>query len=327
MNRSLLVWLGLALAVLLLAALGVATNLDDILAAFRRGGLGLLWLCLLQPIQVLPMAEAWRLLYLPAERPRHLPLWLAMWIGQALNLLIPTGTLGGEVVKARLAVRAGSPPAAAVATVIADKTLQAIQILILVLIGAALLAAHAAKPALTYASLGLACAMALGIVGFIALQRSGRASRTLERLARDPNGLIARTGAGTRKVEAELEAIYAPRLALPAALALRVGAAIALSLEVWLAAKLMGVPIGLGEAVMLRVLGFAVRSAAFFVVGGLGVQEATYAVLAAVLGLEPASLIALSLATRVREVLASLPAIAIWLFGEVRTSAKHGAHD
>ena len=74
MNRSLLVWLGLALAVLLLAALGVATNLDDILAAFRRGGLGLLWLCLLQPIQVLPMAEAWRLLYLPAERPRHLPL-------------------------------------------------------------------------------------------------------------------------------------------------------------------------------------------------------------------------------------------------------------
>jgi hypothetical protein len=88
--------------------------------------------------------------------------------------------------------------------------------------------------------------------------------------------------------------------------------------ELWLAAWLMGFPVGLLEALMLKSLTGALRGAAFPVPAGLGVQEGGYVVLGALAGYPPDIMLGLSLATRVRELLVSLPGLLAWQHVEGR---------
>lgn len=86
--------------------------------------------------------------------------------------------------------------------------------------------------------------------------------------------------------------------------------------EVWLALHLLGSPVGWGEALMLESLGQAIRGAAFFIPGSLGVQEGGYLLLARLIGLPPEAALALSLAKRARELLLGLPGIVYLHFAE-----------
>jgi uncharacterized membrane protein YbhN (UPF0104 family) len=61
------------------------------------------------------------------------------------------------------------------------------------------------------------------------------------------------------------------------------------------------------------------RAAAFVVPGGLGVQEAGYALLAPMVGLGPDIAIALSLASRARELMTGVPALLTWQVIEGRS--------
>ncbi len=96
------------------------------------------------------------------------------------------------------------------------------------------------------------------------------------------------------------------------------------TLEVWVALYFMGVPVGLGEALVLESLGQAARSAGFAVPSGVGVQEAGFVVTAASLGLAPETGLALSLAKRVRELLMGVPALLAWQWLEGRRLWRAG---
>ena len=63
---------------------------------------------------------------------------------------------------------------------------------------------------------------------------------------------------------------------------------------------------------MLESLIQAVRSAAFFMPGALGVQEGGLILLGAVVGLGPEVALALSLIKRIRELAVGLPALLAW---------------
>ena len=104
------------------------------------------------------------------------------------------------------------------------------------------------------------------------------------------------------------------RIAL--AVGVRVTANVALAVEVWTAAQLLGTPVSPVEAIALRVMGVAARGLAFVVWGGLGVQEGAFALLGSFVGLAPSALVAISLATRVRELVVALPGLGVWLAGE-----------
>ena len=80
----------------------------------------------------------------------------------------------------------------------------------------------------------------------------------------------------------------------------------------------MGHPVGIVEALVIQSLGRAVRSAAFMVPGGLGVQEGGYMVIAGLLGLGPDVGLALSLVKRVREIAVGVPALLAWQWAEGR---------
>jgi uncharacterized membrane protein YbhN (UPF0104 family) len=60
----------------------------------------------------------------------------------------------------------------------------------------------------------------------------------------------------------------------------------------------------------------AVSSAAFFVPGGLGVQEGGFILIGGALGLDPATCLALAGARRIRDLLIFLPGLFAWQIAE-----------
>jgi uncharacterized membrane protein YbhN (UPF0104 family) len=75
---------------------------------------------------------------------------------------------------------------------------------------------------------------------------------------------------------------------------------------------MLGHPVDIGTAFLFESLGQAIRTGAFAVPGGLGIQEGGYVVVGSVLGIDPAVALALSLARRVRELLFGLPGLIVW---------------
>jgi hypothetical protein len=73
---------------------------------------------------------------------------------------------------------------------------------------------------------------------------------------------------------------------------------------------------------MLKSLAGALRGAAFVVPGGWGLQEGSFVLLGGLLGLGPGFMLALSLATRAREVLVSVPGLLAWQHAEGRALWK-----
>jgi uncharacterized membrane protein YbhN (UPF0104 family) len=65
----------------------------------------------------------------------------------------------------------------------------------------------------------------------------------------------------------------------------------------------------------------AVSSAAFFVPGGLGVQEGGFILIGGALGLDPSTCLALAGARRIRDLLMFVPGLIAWQFVEASRRA------
>jgi uncharacterized membrane protein YbhN (UPF0104 family) len=90
----------------------------------------------------------------------------------------------------------------------------------------------------------------------------------------------------------------------------------ATALEIWLALHFLGARVSLIEAFVIESLIQAVSSAAFFVPGGLGVQEGGFILLGGALGLSPATSLALAGARRIRDLLIFVPGLVAWQIAE-----------
>lgn len=94
-------------------------------------------------------------------------------------------------------------------------------------------------------------------------------------------------------------------------------------LETWLILRLLGVPIGLTEALVVELGGSLVRSLAFVVPGGLGVQDASYVSLLGGLGLgTPGALAAFVLLKRTKDVFFVALGLALFALGKKRRSIE-----
>jgi len=306
--------IGLALVILLVGWQGVATVADRLAGA----GWGILLVALFIPPDLILRAASFHLLFRPGRGPRFADSVLAMWIGSSVNFLLPVATVGGEFVKARILTLRSVRGVDAAASVILDKTVQSMSVLLWALVGIAILAvvAPADEPMVTAAFVGAAL-LALGIAGFVAVQYAGAF------------GLFARPAArvsSSRKwqslvdsaadLDSTIRALYRRLGPLALSTGLRVAKRAVMAGEVWFIAWLLGYPIGLAEAVMLNSLAVALRSAAFAVPGGLGVQEGGYILLGALVGLPPDVMLAISLATRVGELIEGLPGLVAWQYEE-----------
>jgi putative membrane protein len=307
---------GLAAATLLVAWQGFGT----IGGALVSLGTGLLLL----PLAFLPhlvfAAWSWSLLFRPGHAPGFATALRAMWMGLSVDMLLPLASFGGEVVKARVLMQAGVGGTDAGASVVVDKTVQAISLVLWGLIGIAILFGIEADGELVTGALIASALLAAGVGGFIFVQQAG----TFGFLAKVFGKTRASEGlaAGAAGLDGMIRALYRRPRRILLASAIRLLSRVALTAEVWLAAYFMGFPITLWEALMLKSLTGALRGAAFVVPGGWGVQEGGYVVLGGLLGLSPEFMLAVSLATRARELLVSLPGLVAWQHGEGRSLWK-----
>jgi putative membrane protein len=308
-----------ALAGLVLFTVLVAySGAGDIVEAVRSAGWATLLVVILRAVAIAVDGIGWNVLFPPGRRLDTRVAMLLRWVREATNQLLPVAAIGGDFIGARLATFWRCEGAMAWASVIADIAVQAGTQLLFAIVGIGLLVWLVGDSELVHYLAGGTALAALGIVGFLLLQRRGGSRLFLAVGRKLAAGREWAALAAVERFYERLQEIYAHPRGVALSVAIHAGVWIFGSLEVWVALNFMGYEIGFAEAVVIESLGQAVRGAAFAIPGGLGVQEGGFIALCGVFGVPAGPAVALSLVKRVADLVIGLPGIAVWQWIEGR---------
>ncbi|MGI9229751.1 MAG: lysylphosphatidylglycerol synthase domain-containing protein [Gammaproteobacteria bacterium] len=296
--------IGLVVGLVLLISLLVWQGFVDVLNLLAASG----WWLLLLPLIWLPSLfianHAWLLLFPEHATPRFMHGLLATWTGRAVNGLLPVATIGGEIVKARLLAIRGYASLDAAASVMVDKAVQALAVALWGCVGVVTLLYIADDTELVqYAGIGFVILIVSAIV-LMRIQHLG-----LLGLLAKLGGKLIKTESwegltlNAQEADARVRSLYRNRYKVVACLAYRCLSLALQTLEVWLACYLLGRPISLPEAVMLKSLTSTLSDIAFIIPSAYGVQEGAFILIGALIGLDPELCLAVSLALRIRDLL------------------------
>lgn len=256
--------------------------------------------------------------------PPFLVVVLQRSAGHSLAVLIPSGKLGGDPLRAWLATRSGVSGADAVASVATDRTLETMASAPFSILFALLLLQHGVPEldrALITILIGTLVLLVAAIVVARALRRGrGVASELVRRIA--PQAADG-PGSGTAMIEAaEVAAasIIGRRERLGAAFAIGLVANVLVILEFWALLAAFGLPAD-GLAIVAAI--FATGAAhALPIPAGIGALEGAQVWLFGMLGHPVEVGLAVGLAVRSRELLWMLPGLCYLLFATLRASAE-----
>ena len=136
-----LAYFGIVVGLSLIAGLILWQDASSISMVLLEINVGIFCLLPVYAIYLAMGVISWRLLFAPGREPSFGLSLNAIWIGSAVNTLLPVASLGGEAVKARLLTLDGVDALEAGSSVVGDTTVQALSLALWGLIGAALLAA------------------------------------------------------------------------------------------------------------------------------------------------------------------------------------------
>jgi hypothetical protein len=243
-----------------------------------------------------------------------------VWVREAINALLPVGRVGGEVAAWRLQRGAGVPAAPAAAGLLADMALSVLSQLAFALLGLALLGLAGAAIGWAEGLVGMAVGFALA-GGFVLAQRAAPFGRVLGALNRMAAGRLSGLAAHAGRIDRMTRRLWRRKRRVAACFLWQFAAWIAGALEIWVALWALGHPVGWAEALAIEALIQALASAAFLVPGALGLQEAGFLGLGALLGLPPEVSAALALTRRIRDLVLYLPGLLAWVWAERRMAA------
>ncbi len=310
--KRLMVLFGLA-GLALFTGLVVWRGADTLAEALVTVGWGILIIVAFDAIPLLADAFGWRRVAATRARPSLLVAWKMRWIRQSVNQLLPVAQIGGDVVVARLLIVRGMPGPLAAASLVVDMTLIVLMQALFTLVALGLLVAHHdGGRELTGAVLAVTALFFAAVVGFAAVQQRGLfgfLAGFIERLGGDS---LANLVGGARRLDRAVRATYGRRREMAVASVYHLVSWALGAGEVYLALAFMGVPAGMVEALIIQGLVQAVRSAAFAVPGGLGLQEGGYMIVAGVLGLGADVGLAIAIVRRMREILGGVPGLIAW---------------
>jgi putative membrane protein len=254
---------------------------------------------------------AWRAAARPLWAGRFSIFLWARLVRESVNALLPVLQVGGDFAGARVLVFHNARPVVATGSVLADLTFEFLTQIAFTAIGLCLLMAHGGGAMVRWGFIGLAISVATA-AAFLLAQHSGL-FRLIERLGDFLSRHLAWPGlSALTNLHDTVHAIYANRRAVAAATAWHLASWLLGSLEVWLALHFLGSDINFATAVVIESLGQAVRSAAFFVPGALGVQEGGFMAIGVLFGLPAEVGLSVSLMKRIREVALGIPALIAW---------------
>ncbi|HEY1996633.1 lysylphosphatidylglycerol synthase domain-containing protein [Paraburkholderia sp.] len=302
-------------------------NPGAVLGLMRAAGAGLL---LAGVVHVLPMfanARDWQTLIRGANRPSLLAMLQIVWVRESVNCMLPVARIGGEVVSFRLLRRRGVRASTAVASLVADIQLTLISQLMFTMVGIGFLFAHAQS-----GTLRLASDLAWGIVAltpllvlFSLVQHASPFERLTRMLNHATSGKLAALVGQSAQIDQAIKLIWRRRgVVLRYLFFWQPVQCLATALEIWVALYFLGTQVSFTEAVVIESLIQAVSSAAFFVPGGLGVQEGGFVLIGGALGLDPATCLALAGARRIRDLLIFIPGLFAWQIAETAGKPRSG---
>jgi putative membrane protein len=300
---------GAALFTILLIHQG-ASDVARALAAI--GG----WLALIAAFHLLPMlldGLTWWILFPLGERVRYRTIFWMRWLGESVSNLLPVAQVGGDLVRARLAVLNGTRMSVSAATVLVDITVSVFTQTVFTLIGLGLLVLATGRTSLTGPALVGAPLAIAAVAGFYTVQRLGlfRLFTTIaSRCANNPQwrSLAGKGG----EVDEVLHEIYAKRHVIFACCLAAMASWLIGSTEVWIGLCALGIPSSFEKGVILESVGQGVRSALFFIPGAIGVHEGGYVFVGGMLGIPGETAFALALIRRVRELALGVPGLIVW---------------
>ncbi|HEX4653357.1 MAG TPA: flippase-like domain-containing protein [Candidatus Udaeobacter sp.] len=317
---QLTMWLlGIAGAALFIAII-VHQDLSKIREAFAAAGGAIVGVVAYHfVVPVFLDTIAWWVLFPRSDRlPLRKLLWMR-WIGESVSTLVPSAAVGGDVVRARLAAINGAPLPLAAGTVLVDLTLGVFTQAVFTILGLVLLVGatgqkNFVRPTLIGTVIGV-----IGVAGFYFVQRLGMfrfLASIVARLANSPEWhSLVQSG---ETLDQTVRALYARRKAVVACCLWTILSLLLGSGEIWIALRALGLPASFVNALILQSMVLTVRSAAFAVPSGIGVQETGYYVVGRLLGIPDYLAITLALIARVRELALGIPGVVMWQFIEAR---------
>jgi len=240
--------------------------------------------------------------------------------------VLPLSQVGGFVLGGRALVLSGANGAQASALTVVDITAELVAQMLYTIIGLAVLADLHPQADIAMPARAAVAAMVVLLGGFVLVQLRGAkaAVRLVMRLAR-LLGIGGTDGPDHgAALTRELGTLHRATRTLVACTLWHLAAWVLVGMETWLLCRLLGVPVGLGAALVIDSLISGLRSVAFMVPQALGVQEGGYIMLGALFGLSAEAALALSLVRRARDLVIGLPILLVWQVVEGRRSLRRG---
>ncbi|MBV9273787.1 MAG: flippase-like domain-containing protein [Verrucomicrobia bacterium] len=322
LTAYLLAFCGLALFTALLIREGV----QDVGGALAAAGWGVAAIVAFHLVQIGLDTASWRLVFPRRDRLHFRTTYWMRWIGESISNLAPAAQLGGDLVRARLAVVKGVPVASAAASVLIDITLGVFTQTIFTLLALGLLIAATGQSNLWGPAIAGAPIAFAAVGGFYVVQRLGMfrlCAAIISRCSKDPKwqGMMGKGG----EIDQTLKAIYSDRKSIAICALFEMMSWFAGAFEVWIGLQALGVGGGFGRGVILEGIGQGLRSAMFFIPGALGIQEGGYLIVGGLLGIPGETALALALIRRVRELSLGIPGLVVWQAIEGSRAWKNNA--
>lgn len=331
MNRRLnLNFLAGCLGALVLAVLLYRLGLEAVLGELRRVGWGWALIIGQEILPILANTAGWHYTFLKAHR--QVPPWRLLRMrlaGDGFNYLIPSATVGGELLRINL-LRRDMAMGASAASVTVAKFTQFLGQALFIALGLLLAVPFAPLkegllPVLWALLLGCLIFLGLGLLGLWKGMFSSLTRLLLAWLPTRLKGYIPVDQAAeldrdiTGFLREDQPAFWTSTLAFGLAWALG-------SVEVLLIFYFLGLPVDLATAVTVETLSVFIDGVLFFVPGKLGTQEGGKVLIFMSLGLPPVSGLAFGIIRRIRELTwAALGVACLVTFREEKTKGGPGA--
>ncbi len=301
------------LGLLVLCGLVVWQGIGEVIGLITSSGWILLTITLAWLPNLVFITESWRMVFRKEIKPQFIASFLATWIARSINSMLPVATIGGEIAKARMITFSGIRGIDATASMVVDKTVQVLAVIVWGLIGISALIYLKDEHNFTISALTGFGLLSLGALGFFLVQRNGM----FDFLARVGASLVKSEkweglSNNARAVDETVLKIYGDHTRFWQAVIIKSIGLMVQTAEVWLACYLLGLPISLLEAVILKSLTATISDIVFIIPNAYGIQEGAYIMIGALLGLTPDFALAVSLATRIRELVVDIPGLIYW---------------
>ncbi len=232
--------------------------------------------------------------------------WKVRMVGEAWNMVLPAGGMGGEPLKAVLMKRRYELPyRESIASLILARTVNLIALVFFLAVGFVLILLRPIFPVSLTAPAGIGLGtFIMAILGLFAVQRWQIASRVIRGLSRTVIGdRIKAIFHYVEDIDHRLMVFYTQwRVRFIGAVILAMGAWVLCALETYYAASFLGLSIDLLDAWIVESLVQMVRAGTFFIPASIGVQEGVFFVAFTALGAQAPIALSVAMVKRGQEI-------------------------